>query len=929
MPRPPLVSSQTVDARAMATGDVQYVVRSDACMPDARRVIANQDPPGLGGHLYGRLWSYQLTPEQTKIFTIPTAEMAAWFMSAIINAEPLLAAARITFGVDALATPTVLASSKGANTESMRIVHECAMRHRVFKRHKIWSICHAFGDGNPVADACSRGRKEEAETMCRRLGFKPRWVAQSEPAFQEALVWLRNLLGELQRMRHRKNTRSLDKALPGGDAYVHRILKQITSLLAGIIQLSLAICITSQWLLGRRKKGRSPRTFLWQVGTLLMALPCANAWPRADSSRIHGCAQQRGALFRGVEQFEYGVECIMFIPPPISAHLRAPPPAQKGVSLRGIRAPPPLSGRSHALSPRRDNVAIAKPVRSAHNMPARPHRAPDTHGDTRVKANAAAHVQRNLAPPMDERQHMDRLQALGATAPALAGRVRSILGTAQSNATALGIEGFNEDRFRDVIVSYVEAQHNAPPPTTLSQENSNWKWWTRYCHYMGWPEVMSNMSAASGQDVALFQVYNSFVTGALLWIYERMPSARGKSTPPKPSSALQVLMGIRRIHLKRLGLPYFVPLSSAVLACDGLVRSYMLLHGPEALQPDRKEPLTREIIVGLIADSLTGLTIGVRGAHSRAPVNWTTIPWAAWRALVATMAQTGFRKADVSLDLKARFGLDSLTAANLVWSIAGVLYQALTMAQLLALKVGDYAMLRAPPSKADQFGLHWGACTIYLAYHPTEPINAARELAKYELARALPAHARRHSPLFVNFEGGPWRHNQLDALFHDVMQTQMSKEEVKKYSMHSFRVYLACALKAAGASNAIIQALLRWRSESAMKIYARLNDETYAGWLSKAAEANVSSVTTGTMLRAQNSAVSATDNANTPGAAVETIAGARVQQFQSDWLQRATRTQNAQRFAAALPELSGDTRVAALQGASTELMGLATRDDGN
>ena len=53
------------------------------------------------------------------------------------------------------------------------------------------------------------------------------------------------------------------------------------------------------------------------------------------------------------------------------------------------------------------------------------------------------------------------------------------------------------------------------------------------------------------------------------------------------------------------------------------------------------------------------------------------------------------------------------------------------------------------------------------------------------------------------------------------------------------------------------------------------------------------------------------------------------QQFQSDWLQRATRTQNAQRFAAALPELSGDTRVAALQGASTELMGLATRDDGN
>jgi hypothetical protein len=114
-----------------------------------------------------------------------------------------------------------------------------------------------------------------------------------------------------------------------------------------------------------------------------------------------------------------------------------------------------------------------------------------------------------------------------------------------------------------------------------------------------------------------------------------------------------------------------------------------------------------------------------------------------------------------------------------------------------------------------------------------------------------------------------------------------------------------------------------------MKIYARLNDETYAGWLSKAAEAKVSSVTTGTMLRARNSAVSATDNVHTPDAAVETIAGARVQQFQNDWLQRATRAQNAHRYAAALPELSGDIRVAALQGASTELMSLATRDDGN
>ena len=43
--------------------------------------------------------------------------------------------------------------------------------------------------------------------------------------------------------------------------------------------------------------------------------------------------------------------------------------------------------------------------------------------------------------------------------------------------------------------------------------------------------------------------------------------------------------------------------------------------------------------------------------------------------------------------------------------------------------------------------------------------------------------------------------------------------ELFKYSMHSWRIYLACALLAAGASNGTIQAMLRWRSDEALKIY--------------------------------------------------------------------------------------------------------------
>ena len=64
-------------------------------------------------------------------------------------------------------------------------------------------------------------------------------------------------------------------------------------------------------------------------------------------------------------------------------------------------------------------------------------------------------------------------------------------------------------------------------------------------------------------------------------------------------------------------------------------------------------------------------------------------------------------------------------------------------------------------------------------------------------------------------------------------------ERAKFYSMHSWRIYLACALLAAGASSGTIQALLRWRSDEAVKIYARLNDKDYTKWLKSAAVSEV------------------------------------------------------------------------------------------
>jgi hypothetical protein len=70
---------------------------------------------------------------------------------------------------------------------------------------------------------------------------------------------------------------------------------------------------------------------------------------------------------------------------------------------------------------------------------------------------------------------------------------------------------------------------------------------------------------------------------------------------------------------------------------------------------------------------------------------------------------------------------------------------------------------------------------------------------------------------------------------------------VSKYSWHSARIYLACALLAAGASAAQIQALCRWQTEDSLRIYARLNPARYQQLLDSARTADVASVSTASL----------------------------------------------------------------------------------
>ena len=140
------------------------------------------------------------------------------------------------------------------------------------------------------------------------------------------------------------------------------------------------------------------------------------------------------------------------------------------------------------------------------------------------------------------------------------------------------------------------------------------------------------------------------------------------------------------------------------------------------------------------------------------------------------------------------------------------------------------------------------------------------------------------------------------------------RDQLLHYSMHSWRIYLACALLAAGASTGTIQGLLRWRSDDALKIYARINDAAYSEWLERAAVADVSSVRTSTLRHAMAG----------PGV----VAGDSAAGFQAKWLQRAALADTSSVHPSAVPTHTADDTVLRLQGASSELLAAAERDDG-
>ena len=144
----------------------------------------------------------------------------------------------------------------------------------------------------------------------------------------------------------------------------------------------------------------------------------------------------------------------------------------------------------------------------------------------------------------------------------------------------------------------------------------------------------------------------------------------------------------------------------------------------------------------------------------------------------------------------------------------------------------DYVLLAPRGSKCDQWGTCHGTEPIVLPFHD-EPLNAAKWLRDLELRRPSRGEERQRAPLFANDNGRPFKDATFAAIIHDVLAAVLGPVRAKLYSPHSWRVWLASALRMADASDARIQAMGRWLNPESIKIYARMSKEEYASWVDK------------------------------------------------------------------------------------------------
>ena len=117
-----------------------------------------------------------------------------------------------------------------------------------------------------------------------------------------------------------------------------------------------------------------------------------------------------------------------------------------------------------------------------------------------------------------------------------------------------------------------------------------------------------------------------------------------------------------------------------------------------------------------------------------------------------------------------------------------------------------------------------GTEPIVLPYHDDD-MNAAKWLANIEKRWPARGEQRDTLPLFCDEKGEPFTDSRFAGLVMAALTLVLGPERAALFSPHSWRVWLASALRMIKAPDPLIQALGRWMNPESIKIYAWLGTE--------------------------------------------------------------------------------------------------------
>lgn len=376
---------------------------------------------------------------------------------------------------------------------------------------------------------------------------------------------------------------------------------------------------------------------------------------------------------------------------------------------------------------------------------------------------------------------------------------------------------------------------------TTKVETGHWKKWKAFCRHRGLRVWRDDHAANDGRDREGYQREVDILASFLLHLLRTMKSSK-KRPRALPNSAANVIRGLRRIHKKRSPPINMVPMSAVTPVLKSMTSKYMRKYGYRTLLPRRREPWRNKHLKKMFAmRGNTRLTLGgIRVSH--------TVFWKSFFALEETLAQCGMRSSEALVQKVADWHpSDHLSRASLLWVFHDKPSQPVTSPtarQLKNLTEQDYAVIVPPPSKTDAFGVIWGDKPIYLPVRFDASFCAALRLQELELALPLEGEDRAQAPLFCDEDKLPITYSTAYAILNDQKKLVLTDEfDSSLFSFHSFRVYLATSLAAAGASDAQIQAMCRWQTVESLRIYKRFQPAQCCDLLDRAQQVVIQSYT--------------------------------------------------------------------------------------